>query len=340
MNESIRNGLPLIASLALLAATTGCSTVDLVNGGKVNNMFSLDEDVEMGGKFYSDFIAEMKKDGCAINRDPKAVAKLNDMVARISAASHAPSLPYEVTLVHTNIPNAMAFPGGKIVVLEGLWDPKEGLVKDDDELAAVVAHELAHVNCRHSTEELTRQMPVEIILGALALYAEYEDKEEMAIAVSAAFLLYQGLWVPKYSRDDEAEADEVGLTYMARAGYDPRAAARLWKRVHQQEGEESSVLALLSTHPTNKDRYEAIERQLPAALALYETARQNPATALPNPNQTEAETHAQSRPSPSDTERSTGFKPRNSDPEQSAGFKPSFAKPEGPSRSTGFAPKP
>ncbi len=216
----------------------------------------------------------MMSNNVPINQDKETLAYLQDMMQRITQESHIPDLPYEVTLYHTDIVNAMAAPGGKIMVFQGLWDEKNGLVKDRDELAAVMAHEVAHVTCRHSTEEMTRALPAQLILAGAALYAESQDDEDVATAVSAAFLLYQGLYVPFYSRRDELEADRVGMMYMARAGYNPEAAVRIWKRVDEHEG-SAPMLSIFSTHPSDGKRYQELMKVLPEAQVLYRQSKPN-----------------------------------------------------------------
>ena len=256
----------------LLAA--GCTTIDHVTGENVQNMYSLDDEIQMGTEVVRGYTAVMISNNVPVNQDLQRLAHLQDMMRRITTVSHIPTLPYEVTLYHADIVNAMAAPGGKIMVFEGLWNGENGLVRDDDELAAVMAHEIAHVNCRHSTEAMTRALPAQLLLATAALYAEMEEDEDVATAVSAAFLLYQGLWIPYYSRRDELEADRVGMMYMAKAGYDPEAAIRIWKRVDEHEG-SIPVLSIFSTHPTHQKRHEELMQYLPAARTAYNQTRPN-----------------------------------------------------------------
>lgn len=257
-------------TLALLAAVllSSCATVDPVTGRKVNNMYLIEDDIQLGREVMQDTLKTMRESKVPINADRKRVAQLDDMVKRITAVSHLPDLPYEVYLFQTNIVNAAAAPGGQVMVFSGLYDKQKGLVADEDEMAAVIGHEIAHVTCRHTTEEMTRQLPMNIILLGAAIYAEAKGKEDLALALGAGFLLYEGLLLPKYSRQDEAEADAVGLMYMAKAGYDPRAAVRLWKRAYEREG-DAGLFALLSSHPSNKARFQALERMLPQAMSEY-----------------------------------------------------------------------
>ncbi len=258
--------------LALLVA--GCATKrpDPITGQLVRNNYTIQGDVELGSQVYSETIEEMKKRGVPVDKDAARVAQLQEMLKRISVVSDLPDLPYEVTLIQTNIVNAMAAPGGKIMVYEGLWDPEKGLARDDDEIAAVLAHEIAHVNARHSTEAMTRQrLPNLVFLGA-TVFAQAKERDDIATVLGGAFVLYNGVWVTRYSRADEIEADSVGLMYLAKAGYDPRAALRIWERAAEQRSGADPAESIFSTHPADSVRLQNLRAQLPAALAAYEAS--------------------------------------------------------------------
>ena len=263
---------PVLAALLTLVLS-GCGTIDVVTGKRVNNLWKIEDDVRLGSDMFRDMRATAVKDGVPVNQDRQAVERIQRITRRITAVSHMPDLPYEVVLLQTNIVNAMAMPGGKITVFEGLYKGKDRMVTSDDELAAVIAHEIAHVNCRHSTEEMTRHMPIELLLMGGAIYAQAKGDKDLENIFGGAFMVYQGFIVTKYSRRDEAEADSVGLMYMARAGYDPRAAAALWKRVAKEEGGTPAVLSILSTHPASKWRADNLDKQMAAAVAVYEQVR-------------------------------------------------------------------
>ena len=267
----------LIRTLSMVCAPllflSACTTIDHVTGQEVRNMYSLSEEIQLGSEVMRGYTSEMTANHVPVNQDVQRLAHLQDMMRRIASVSHLPTLPYEVTLYHTNIVYAMAAPGGKMMVFDGLWDEKNGLVRDDDELAAVMAHEIAHVNCRHSAEAMTRALPAQLLLASAALYAEMEEDDNVATAVGAAFLLYQGLWMPYYSRRDELEADRVGMMYMAKAGYNPEAAIRIWKRVDEHQG-SVPALSIFSTHPSNEKRYQELMQYLPSAQAAYRLTRQ------------------------------------------------------------------
>ncbi len=262
----------LVAGLFALAS--GCATTDYVTGKSVQNMYSLDEDVELGQKFYAQTVGELKKENAPIDQDSVRVALVREITANIAAVADIPSLPYKATFVgDPDFVNAYALPGGNILVFEGLWNPKEGLVQTEDELAAVVAHEIAHVNCRHSTEAMTREMLPNLILAGAAIWAEIEEKDDAQLIIGGAMLAYNGLVGTKYSREDELEADRIGMMYMAKAGYDPAAAPRVWDRLAgASDSQLAKVLSIFATHPRDFKRSQRLRAHLAEAQALYAAA--------------------------------------------------------------------
>ena len=256
--------------MAALFLSTGCATpqFDPVSGREVRNMYTLDEDIALGRTVASDLLSAMREQGVPVDQDRKKLQTLSNMMHRIAAVSHYPDLPYTVALIHTNIVNAACAPGGQLFFWEGLYDPEIGLVMDDDELAAVMAHEIAHATARHTTRNMTRSMPIHLLLAAGAIAAELTDNRDLAIAMGASFVIYQGFVLPRYSRKDEHEADRLGLFYMAAAGYDPRAAPRIWRRVAERQS-DPGLLEYISSHPSHRNRYRELERHLPEAMEIY-----------------------------------------------------------------------
>jgi predicted Zn-dependent protease len=262
-----------LLGLVCMLLLAGCTTMDAVTGQKTTNFYSLQDDVEIGSQVYSGTIEEMRARGVKVNADAARTAQIKEMVRRISAVSDLPTLPYEVVLIQTNVVNAMAAPGGKIMVYEGLWDPQKGLARDEDEIAAVIAHEIAHVNCRHSTEAMTRAMPVNAAAMIGVIAAKDTKYEQFAqIAAAGGLFVYNGMWMTRYSRMDETEADTVGLMSMAKAGYDPRAALRIWERSAQRRNGTDPASSIFSTHPPDSARLQNLRARLPAAMAAYEAS--------------------------------------------------------------------
>ncbi len=252
----------------------GCMTTsDYVTGENTMNFYSLADDIKFGVDSSAQLDAQMKEQGVKKSSDSKEIAKLKGMVSRIAKVSDLPNLPYEVTLYSSETVNAMAVPGGKIFVFDGLWDSENGLVKDDDELAAVIAHEIAHVTCRHSTESMSRQAVPTALLGAGMVYAGADDNEKLQYILGGAFIAYNGLIIPHYSRKDEFEADRVGMRYMAKAGYNPEAALRIWERAAKLSGSGSSPLNIFSTHPSDSARLAALRAELPMAKVVYNNSK-------------------------------------------------------------------
>ncbi len=175
--------------------------------------------------------------------------------------SRAQQWQWEVILIGSQQVNAFCMPGGKIAVFSGLL---LGLQLTDDEAAMVMGHEIAHALREHARErvaktELTR-------LGA-SLLSEFVGGGKYSGVFSAG----GQLMTLKFSRDDETEADTVGLELAARAGYDPRAGITLWKKM--MAANKGAPPQWLSTHPSGNNRINEIERHLPEVMPLYEKAR-------------------------------------------------------------------
>jgi predicted Zn-dependent protease len=157
-----------------------------------------------------------------------------------------------------------------MMVFTGLWDPKKGLVRkgNEEELAAVLSHEMAHANARHVTEMVSRGMTIGLI-GTAAQAAIYHGAGSTAAgAFGQAANLGFNIYFPMYSRGNETEADKVGLMYMAKAGYDPRVAVRLWERAaHSKNRKPYTIFA---SHPQSGQRAATLRRMLPKVMPVYE----------------------------------------------------------------------
>ncbi len=265
----------LLIALAASLALTSCSTTDAVSGEGVYNLYSMEGEVQMGRQAMQQNLAQIERQGVRINADYPRYQQIRGVVQRIAAVSDMPQLPYEIVLIHNGEVNAAALPGGQMMVFDGLYHPQKGLVQDENEMAAVIAHEIAHVNCRHSTERISKVMTAAALAEVAAAVAEHNDESDWATGIRAAFAVGAVLYLPTYTRGDEAEADRVGLFYMAKAGYDPRAAARIWKRAVDQEkagGSGTFILGFLADHPSNESRYRELSKLLPYAMEEYARA--------------------------------------------------------------------
>jgi predicted Zn-dependent protease len=168
---------------------------------------------------------------------------------------------WEVILIGAQQVNAFCMPGGKIAVFSGLL---LGLQLTDDEAAMVMGHEIAHALREHARERIAK---TELTRLGTSVLSEFVGGGKYSGLFSAG----GQLMTLKFSRDDETEADTVGLELAARAGYDPRAGITLWRKM--MAANKGAPPQWLSTHPSGKNRIGEIERHLPAVMPLYEKAK-------------------------------------------------------------------
>lgn len=250
----------------------GCAK-DLVTGKSSLNYYGVSSEAALGNDVLRAQLKAAKDNDKKIDNEADRVEyeRLKKIVDRLSAVSHY-QFSYEVHLVDVDTVNAWCAPGGKMMVYTGLWDPKKGLVKkgDDDELAAVMAHEMAHANARHVTEAISRNMTISVAGAAVqtAIYAG--GSAQGADLFGTVFSDGINVFIPSYSRKNEFEADEIGILYMAKAGYDPRKAVALWKEAAKKQ---KDVTSIYESHPSSGARAVRLEAMLPAVLPIYEEAK-------------------------------------------------------------------
>jgi predicted Zn-dependent protease len=173
---------------------------------------------------------------------------------------------WEVVVFEGDQANAFALPGGKIGVYEGMFQVAE----NDAQIAAVIGHEIGHVEAEHAQErvssEIATQGAVQLVSAALQIgNVGYANAIAGALGAGAQY----GVLLP-YSRNQELEADRTGLRLMVQAGYDPREALEFWRRMEQQGGAQPP--AFLSTHPAAGERVEQLEELMPEAVEAYQDA--------------------------------------------------------------------
>lgn len=176
---------------------------------------------------------------------------------------------WEMAILETNELNAFVMPGGKIVIFEGILRA----ARDQHQLAAVIGHEIAHVTAGHTKRKLLQGKAGEVgiqvaavLLGGGHYGATYTAQE--ALNQGAMY----GLLLP-YKRGQETEADVVGLEFMAKAGFDPRAAVDLWKNMEAESGGEG-LAEFASTHPAPENRIESLISEWIEVLPLYNQAHE------------------------------------------------------------------
>jgi predicted Zn-dependent protease len=207
----------------------------------------------------------------ALNPDPAMLQRVQIIAKRLqphTAVFRADALnwKWEVNVLGSKQLNAFCMPGGKIMFYSGLITQ---LSLTDDEIAVVMGHEIAHALREHSREQMSQAIAAQtaIELGS-ALLGLGSTSSELASQGYQAFI------ATKFSRTDESEADTIGLELTARAGYNPRAAISLWRKMMQANSGGGRPPEFLSTHPAEENRIGQIEALLPTVMPLYEKARQ------------------------------------------------------------------
>lgn len=239
----------------LLAA---CSTVP-VTGRSQLLMISEQQELSMGLTSFKEILGKEK-----LNTDPLINERVQRIGRRIAAATGRSDYQWEFKVIDNDkTANAFCLPGGKVAVYTGLLP----VAQDDAGLAAVIAHEVAHAIARHGGERLSQEMMVAGLTAATVMAVSDPPRRDLYAGLLGAGAAV-GFLLP-YSRLHEAEADRMGLIYMAKAGYDPRAALALWQRMAAQSKGKGKPPEFLSTHPADETRIEAIERWLPEALGHY-----------------------------------------------------------------------
>ena len=265
----------LFALVLLLAAPTAMNAqgkfVVPVTGRKVRLWVSDEQVLSLSAQEYQSYLKTAK-----ISTDAANTAMVQKVGKRLAAAVETylrnnnrldaiQNYSWEFNLVQDNSANAFCMPGGKIVVYEGLLP----VTQSEDALAIVLGHEIAHAVAKHSAEQLSTQVKQQAgakLLGAVLGATGVSNTT--SLLTQTAFSLGSKLGSLKYSRDNESEADRMGLIFAAMAGYDPNVAVSFWQRMAQMTG-NSNQSDVFSDHPSDAKRIAAIKQELPEALTYY-----------------------------------------------------------------------
>lgn len=174
---------------------------------------------------------------------------------------------WEVVVFEDQTPNAFALPGNKIGVHTGMLQ----LVDNQDQLAAVIGHEVGHVLARHSNERASQEIAVSQGLNIIqAVSAPQTPLGQAAMGMLGVGAQY-GILMP-YSRTHESEADKIGVDLMAKAGFDPQQSVSLWQKMDRvSQGQQP--IEFMSTHPSHATRIQDLQQQMPQAMTLFQQAQ-------------------------------------------------------------------
>jgi predicted Zn-dependent protease len=260
-----------------LMALAACQTVHTTGGGAVGverkqSMSTLVSSAQMdssAAKAYGQVLAEARKKD-RLNRDPAQTERVraiaNRLIPNTSAfRPDAPRWSWEVNVIASEDVNAWCMPGGKIAFYTGLIDK---LKVSDDELAAVMGHEIAHALREHGRERASERMAQQVGLDVLNLVLGARgiqlDKQLTQTVLEVTLSL-------PHSRTHETEADRIGVELAARSGYDPRAAVSLWEKMGKVGGGKPPQW--LSTHPAAETRIRDLQNYSERVMPLYESSR-------------------------------------------------------------------
>jgi predicted Zn-dependent protease len=260
------------AAWILPALLLGCATVPLTGRSQLM-LVSSGEMNALAAREYGAFLKENppSKDARAAETVRRVGSRIQKAVEEYLGArglsSRLEGYRWEFNLVESKEVNAWCMPGGKVVVYSGILPVAE----DEAGLAVVMGHEIAHAIAEHGAERMSQQMVAEAGGAALSVLLAERPAETRDLWLGAYGIGTQvGVLLP-FSRDQEGEADRLGLAFMAMAGYDPRAAVGFWRRMAATAGGKGPP-AFLSTHPADDARVAALEREMPEALRYYRPA--------------------------------------------------------------------
>ncbi|GAB4355286.1 MAG: M48 family metallopeptidase [Candidatus Abyssubacteria bacterium] len=240
MNRSLKLAavLPL-----LLFVISGCATL----GGQPLTIISPQEEIRLG----QELSAEIEKQEPVLN-NPALNQYITEVGNRVAAQTQRPDIPYTFKIIDKDEVNAFALPGGPVYVYAGLLKYAD----NEAELASVLGHEVAHIVARHSAQQMTREFGYSLLASILL-------GQDAGAAATVAADVAGSLGMLKFSRNDEIEADRLGLHYMFNAGYHPNAMVDFLTKLGElQSSNPSRVLNLLSTHPLSQARVNTVSREI------------------------------------------------------------------------------
>lgn len=255
MFAAFRLTLFSLLAVGLVACTTsptGRSQLNLFSGSALHSL----------GAQSFDAIKQQE----TISEDPELNAYAQCLANAIIAVlpTRFQSRHWDVAVFESETINAFALPGGYMGFYTGIMR----LAENEHQLAAVMGHEIGHIMADHSSERLSTNLLISgALFGADIAFSDRNPQQRAIIMAGLGLGAQIGVMLP-YSRTHETEADTIGLELMARAGFDPREAPKLWENMARAAG--STPPELLSTHPSPRTRIQALSQQLPNVMPLYE----------------------------------------------------------------------
>lgn len=250
--------VPRLTSLVLCLCLffTGCTTLNTATGRREFIFISTDTEVSMGQSFD----AQLRKQ-YAVSQDQAKVVRLQRIGERLAQISDRQDYQYHFVLIAKNEMNAFTTPGGYIYFFEGLFDK----MSSDDEIAAVLAHEIGHCAARHTVKKFQAALGYDFV-ARLVLSSIASDTARQLASISSG--LIANVAMSAYGRQDEYEADKLGIKYMRLAGYNLDAMIRTFE-ILKDNSKGPEMPTILRTHPHLDDRIKAIEKEIREPQTKY-----------------------------------------------------------------------
>jgi predicted Zn-dependent protease len=247
----------LTGSVGFFLLIAACQTVQQT-GRSQFIIVSESQELKLGDDAYKETLG---KERLSTRKDWQA--QLRRVGQRIAAAADKPDYIWEFSVIQGKEVNAFALPGGKVAFWEGIMP----IAQDDNGIAVIMGHEVAHVLARHGAERMSQALGAEAVgqllsIGVGKVSPAMRDDVLKAYGLGATV----GLLLP-WGRTQESEADRIGLSLMAKAGYDPAAAVAFWERMSKVAGDKPPEF--LSTHPSDATRINQIKEWLPEARSNF-----------------------------------------------------------------------
>ncbi len=248
----------LVLGVLCTVGLWACQTAP-ITGRQQFILVSEAEEARMGLTAYQQILKEEK-----LSQDPQINAMVRRVGERIAKVANRPDFDWEFRVVEKDVANAFALPGGKVAVYTGILK----YTQTEAGLAVVMGHEVAHALARHGGERVSQSMIAQ--LGMTAVQAGLQTNNPVILqGIAAAYGV--GVQLP-FGRKQESEADQIGLTLMAKAGYDPREAVPFWQRMSDAKKGQGPP-EFLSTHPSGTTRIRQLREWMPEALTHYYATR-------------------------------------------------------------------
>ena len=246
----------LLSGLVIYA----CTTTPVSNRSTLI-LIPKSQEISLGKQSYNQILKKEKtSEDTQLNQIVQRVGQ------RIISVSDMPTLEWEIKLIESDQKNAFALPGGKIAIYTGILS----VAKNEAGLATVMSHEIAHVIARHGAQRMTQQMLLQGAMIGARLSMKNSTQRNIILSALGVGVLY-GFTLP-FSRLHESEADQIGLIYMAKAGYDPNEAINFWQRFGQVKGGKGSP-EWISTHPADATRIQGLRSYLSRAKYDYQNVK-------------------------------------------------------------------